>query len=41
MPAPADVLVLEPPSYSSSPSRRYPVLYFLHDGYGDARTLET
>ena len=41
LPEPADVLVLEPPSYSSSPSRRYPVLYFLHDGYGDARTLET
>jgi S-formylglutathione hydrolase FrmB len=37
---PADVLVLEPPSYSRSPSRRYPVLYFLHDGYGNARTLE-
>ena len=37
---PTDVLVLEPPSYSRSPSRRYPVLYFLHDGYGNARTLE-
>jgi S-formylglutathione hydrolase FrmB len=32
--------VLEPPSYRTSPSRRYPVLLFLHDGYGDVRTLE-
>src|ERR1700688_2973569 len=28
-----DVLVYLPPSYASSPNRRYPVLYFLH-GYG-------
>ena len=39
LPDPADVLVLLPPSYASAPGRRYPVLYFLHDGYGDARTL--
>jgi S-formylglutathione hydrolase FrmB len=40
LPEPARVLVLLPPSYGSSPLRRYPVLYFLHDGYGNARTLE-
>jgi putative tributyrin esterase len=34
------VLVVTPPSYDASPQRRYPVLYFLHDGYGDGRTLE-
>jgi enterochelin esterase-like enzyme len=28
-----DVVVYLPPSYASSPNRRYPVLYFLH-GYG-------
>jgi S-formylglutathione hydrolase FrmB len=32
--------VLEPPSYRSLPARRYPLLVFLHDGYGDVRTLE-
>lgn len=31
---------MEPPSYRGHPSRRYPVLYFLHDGYGNARTIE-
>lgn len=36
----AEVLVLLPPSYERETSRRYPVLYFLHDGYGDGRTLE-
>ena len=41
LPEPAKVLVLLPPSYGSAPLRRYPVLYFLHDGYGDARTLES
>jgi len=40
LPEPAKVLVLLPPSYGSAPLRRYPVLYFLHDGYGNARTLE-
>lgn len=40
MPSPVRCLVLLPPSYASSPERRYPVLYFLHDGYGDGRTLE-
>ena len=39
LPAPTEVLVVTPPSYASSPERRYPVLYFLHDGYGDGRTL--
>jgi S-formylglutathione hydrolase FrmB len=39
LPEPADVLVLLPPSYRTRPQRRYPVLYFLHDGYGDAETL--
>jgi putative tributyrin esterase len=40
MPSPVRCLVVLPPSYVSSPERRYPVLYFLHDGYGDGRTLE-
>jgi len=40
LPSPARYLVLEPPSYAASPSRRYPVLVFLHDGYGDVRTLQ-
>ena len=40
LPSPNAVLVVTPPSYASSPGRRYPVLYFLHDGYGDVRTLE-
>jgi S-formylglutathione hydrolase FrmB len=39
MPSPVHVLVVVPPSYDRDPSRRYPVLYFLHDGYGDGRTL--
>jgi putative tributyrin esterase len=39
LPEPASVLVLLPPSYGRAPLRRYPVLYFLHDGYGNARTL--
>lgn len=39
VPEPVEVLVVTPPSYDSSPGRRYPVLYFLHDGYGDSRTL--
>ncbi|HKA36795.1 MAG TPA: alpha/beta hydrolase-fold protein [Thermoanaerobaculia bacterium] len=39
LPDPADVLVLLPPSYARQPQKRYPVLYFLHDGYGDAKTL--
>ncbi len=41
LPEPAKVLVLLPPSYGREPSRRYPVLYFLHDGYGGAHTLES
>lgn len=40
MPKPVECLVILPPSYAKSPDRRYPVLYFLHDGYGDGRTLE-
>lgn len=40
LPSPAECLVLEPPSYRSLPARRYPLLVFLHDGYGDVRTLE-
>lgn len=40
LPEPAPCLVLEPPSYRSDPARRYPVLVFLHDGYGNVRTLE-
>jgi S-formylglutathione hydrolase FrmB len=37
--APAGVVVHLPPSYEASGTRRYPVLYFLHDGQGDERTL--
>jgi S-formylglutathione hydrolase FrmB len=36
---PVRTAVLLPPSYESTPARRYPVLYFLHDGRGDERTL--
>jgi len=39
LPSPNEVYVVLPPSYGRSPDRRYPVLYFLHDGYGDGRTL--
>jgi S-formylglutathione hydrolase FrmB len=41
LPAPAKVLVLLPPSYARDASRRYPVLYFLHDAWGGARSLES
>src|SRR5512143_485929 len=41
LPGPAKVLVLLPPSYPREPSRKYPVLYFLHDSYGGATTLES
>ena len=40
LPSANEVLVVKPPSYDASPQRRYPVLYFLHDGYGDGRTLD-
>lgn len=40
LPSPARVLVLEPPSYRDEPGQRYPLLVFLHDGYGDVRTLD-
>jgi len=40
LPEPARCLVLEPPSYRSNPAGRYPVLVFLHDGYGNVETLE-
>jgi S-formylglutathione hydrolase FrmB len=33
--------VLLPPSYGLEPARRYPVLYFLHDAWGDERSLES
>lgn len=35
LPAPVRVLVMTPPSYDTAPTRRFPVLYFLHDGGGD------
>ena len=35
LPAPVRVLVMTPPSYDAAPARRFPVLYFLHDGGGD------
>jgi S-formylglutathione hydrolase FrmB len=40
LPKAPECLVVLPPSYEREPARRYPVLYFLHDGYGDGRTLE-
>jgi S-formylglutathione hydrolase FrmB len=30
---------MTPPSYDAAPARRYPVLYFLHDGRGDEEAL--
>ena len=39
LPSPGEALVITPPSYDASPQKRYPVLYFLHDGYGDGHTL--
>lgn len=33
------VVVQLPPGYDASPSRRFPVLYFLHDGLGDEDAL--
>jgi S-formylglutathione hydrolase FrmB len=41
LPEPAKVLVLLPPSYAKDTARRYPVLYFLHDAWGGARSLES
>jgi putative tributyrin esterase len=40
LPEPVRALVLLPPSYSHAPARRYPVLYFLHDAWGDEGSLE-
>jgi len=37
--APVRVLVMTPPSYDAAPTRRFPVLYFLHDGGGDENVL--
>jgi S-formylglutathione hydrolase FrmB len=39
MPGPVPVVVETPPSYGMAPERRYPVLYFLHDGQGDEAVL--
>jgi len=39
MPGAVPVLVWTPPSYAAEPHRRYPVLYFLHDGQGDEAVL--
>ena len=39
MPAPVPIVVATPPSYAEAPDRRYPVLYFLHDGQGDEAVL--
>lgn len=36
---PVRVLVMTPPSYDRAPARRFPVLYFLHDGGGDEEVL--
>jgi len=37
--APVRVVVMTPPSYDGAPARRFPVLYFLHDGGGDEDVL--
>ncbi len=39
MPSAVPVVVSTPPTYDSAPGRRYPVLYFLHDGRGDEAVL--
>ena len=39
LPEPAKVLVFLPPSYARETARRYPVIYFLHDAWGNARSL--
>ena len=41
LPEPAKVLVLLPPSYAKDTARRYPVLYFLHDAWGGAGSLDS
>jgi len=40
LPSEGEYLLVRPPSWDRQPARRYPVLYFLHDGYGDVLTLE-
>ncbi len=40
VPSPPRVRVYVPPGYEVESSRRYPVLYFLHDARGDERILE-
>jgi S-formylglutathione hydrolase FrmB len=39
LPSPARVVVQLPPSWDAAPARRYPVLYFLHDGFGNEEVL--
>jgi S-formylglutathione hydrolase FrmB len=39
LPLAVPVLVSTPPSYGQEPLRRYPALYFLHDGGGDEAVL--
>jgi S-formylglutathione hydrolase FrmB len=39
VPAGEPYTVYLPPSYLAEPARRYPVLYFLHDAYGDEFSL--
>ncbi|MGA7993223.1 MAG: alpha/beta hydrolase-fold protein [Thermoanaerobaculia bacterium] len=39
LPGAVPVLVSTPPSYDADRGRRYPVLYFLHDGGGDETVL--
>ena len=39
MPGPVPVVIATPPSYDTASRRRYPVLYFLHDGGGDESVL--
>jgi putative tributyrin esterase len=39
LPSPASYSVFLPPSYETSPGRRYPVLYFLHDAFGHRNVL--
>ncbi len=37
---PVRLFVMEPPSYRLDPERRFPVLYFLHDGFGNENVLK-
>jgi S-formylglutathione hydrolase FrmB len=40
LPDPVRCLIVPPPSWDRGEKRRYPVLYFLHDGFGNEGTLQ-